>query len=250
MRLLAEPVYLLIGICAMIFFIVTVPLFFLAYVILFAALPEKKAPHAAHAVSRFWAFLLSLVMLIPARVKGKEKIDPRQTYVFVANHQSQLDIPLYALSCRNTFRFLAKAELGRIPLLGYVIRRLYLTVNRKDKADRAKSLQLMLSSIREGVSVFICPEGTRNRTSRPLLDFHDGAFRLAIEAQVPLAVLTVIDNRRRNSPKNPFSLRPGIMRAVWADPIPTTGLGQEDVPALKRMAYDIMLKNLQDHAKE
>src|SRR5688500_11520050 len=107
------------------------PFFVLGYFIIFTFLPGKRAPHAAHVWSRTWAKFLAVFLFLRLKVEGKEKIDPQQTYVFVANHRSQLDIPLYALACRNTFRFLAKEELTRIPLMGYVIKRLYLTVNRE-----------------------------------------------------------------------------------------------------------------------
>ena len=104
----------------------------------------------------------------------------------------------------------------------------------------------MMQSLKDGISVFLCPEGTRNRTQKPLLDFRDGAFRLAIESQTPVAVLTVLGARERNSPKNPVSLRPGIIYAVWDDPIETKGMTQNDVPLLKQMAYDLMLSNIKN----
>jgi 1-acyl-sn-glycerol-3-phosphate acyltransferase len=64
------------------------------------------------------------LLFIPSRVRNRHVIDSGKTYVFVANHQSQLDIPLYAIACSNIFRFLAKAELTKIPLMGYIIRNL------------------------------------------------------------------------------------------------------------------------------
>ena len=235
----------LYGILAAILFaaslLIVVPLYFLV----FTFSSKEKAPHIAHKyISRKWAKLFYIIFLIRVKVQGKELIDENKTYVFVANHLSQLDIPAYVIACRNTIRFLAKIELTKIPLMGYVIHKLYLSVDRKDKEARHRSMMNMRKSLQDGISVFICPEGTRNRTEQPLLDFKDGAFRLAIEGQVPLAVLTVIDSQKLLSPVRPVELAPGIIHAIWDKPIDTTGMTEADVPALKEKARQLMLAHL------
>jgi 1-acyl-sn-glycerol-3-phosphate acyltransferase len=234
----------LFGIIAAILFICTMPFYFLIFVIIFTFVDKKKAPHVAHRVTRAWARTVFIITLIRCKVKGREKIDPKKVYVFVANHQSQLDIPLYAIATKNTFRFLSKAELTKIPVFGYLLRKLYITVDRKDKNDRSKSIQSMKRSLDEGISVFLCPEGTRNRTEDPLLEFKDGAFRLAIEAQVPVAALTVFDSKKRNSPQSQLELIPGTIHCMWSEPIETKGMTQDDVPLLKKKIYDVILENL------
>ena len=248
MWIFAEIIYLLLGILSLFVFVLSLILIFPVYFLIFSFWKKEKAPHVAHKASRIWAKFLFTVLPVRLKIFGKEKIDENKTYVFVANHGSQLDIPVYALSCKNTMRFLAKAELTKIPIMGYVIKRLYLSVDRKDKNDRSKSMQAMMNSLKEGISVFLCPEGTRNRTEKPLLAFRDGAFRLAIESQIPVAVLTVLKARERNSPKNPLSLRPGFIHCVWDEPIETKGMTQDDVPALKQKVYEMMLKNILDNA--
>ena len=179
------------------------------------------------------------------RVKNRSFIQPDKTYVFVANHRSQLDIPAYAIACKNTLRFLAKEELTKIPFPGYVINKLYISVNRKDKAARARSMDNMIASLREGISVFICPEGTRNKSNEPLLEFHDGAFRLAILAQVPLAVMTVLNSGKLLSPLHAIELSPGTIYCVWEKPIETLGMTEEDIPKLREQAKDLMKKQIE-----
>jgi 1-acyl-sn-glycerol-3-phosphate acyltransferase len=180
------------------------------------------------------------------KIKNRNYIDPKQTYVFIANHRSFLDIPAYAVSCKNSIRFLAKIELTKIPLLGYVIKKLYISVDRKDKEARKQSLENMMNSLKEGISVFICPEGTRNRTEKPLLDFRDGAFRLAIESQLPLAVLTVKGADKLLSPKRPLELSPGTIECIWSKPIVTTGMTMDDMEKLKETARQLMLASLDE----
>jgi 1-acyl-sn-glycerol-3-phosphate acyltransferase len=236
----------LFGIMVLLLFVCTMPVFFLLYLVIFNFWPSHRAPHTAHRLTRAWAHVTLGLMLIRCKVKGREKIDRNRVYVFVGNHQSQLDIPAFAIACFNTFRFLSKAELAKIPVFGYLLRKLYITVDRNDKNDRSKSIALMKKSLDEGISVFLCPEGTRNRTADPLIPFKDGAFRLAIETQVPVAVLTIIDSKKRNSPKSQLELIPGAIHCVWDDPIETKGMTLDDVPLLKEKVYKIMFNHLQN----
>ena len=236
----------LFGIWGGILFSLSMILSTICFFIVFLVAPKKKAPHIAHKyISRNWAKLIFPFFGVYVRVKNREFIDPQKTYVFVANHRSQLDIPAYAIACKNTLRFLAKEELTKIPLLGYVIKKLYISVNRKDKAARLRSMENMMTSLRDGISVFICPEGTRNKTADPLLPFHDGAFRLAIEAQVPLAVMTVLNSDKLLSPLHPIELSPGIIDCVWDKPIETLGMTEADIPRLKEMAIALMIKEME-----
>lgn len=202
---------------------------------------KTAAPHVAHRLSRFWAALLFFFFFIRADIKNKQLIRKDVTYVFIANHLSMLDIPMYARSCKNTFRFLAKAELTKIPLMGFIIKNLYITVNRADKTDRSKSLEKMKASLNDNISVFIAPEGTRNKTDKPLLDFKEGAFRLAIETQKPLAILTVINTKQHLPPGQLLQMSPGTLKAVWSDPIETKGMTEKDIKPLMELARNKML---------
>ena len=128
------------------------------YLIIFNLYPKDKAPFVAHRISRFWAKFLFTGFLIRIHVKGRELIKADQAYVFVCNHRSQLDIPLFAMACVNTFRFLSKIEVTKIPVMGYVVKKLYITVDRSDKDDRVKSLERMKDSLlREKISVVLFP---------------------------------------------------------------------------------------------
>ncbi|MBP6333899.1 MAG: 1-acyl-sn-glycerol-3-phosphate acyltransferase [Bacteroidia bacterium] len=211
------------------------------YFIIFSFAKEAKAHNIAHQmVSRNWARFLFILFGIRTKIRNVEVLDKSKVYVFAANHRSLLDIPAYAIACPHSFRFLAKAELMKIPVLGYIIRRLYISVERKSKAARVKSMENMNRSIRDGISVFICPEGTRNKTENLLLNFHDGAFRLAISAQVPLAVLTILHSGKLLSPGRPIELKPGLIECVWSKPIETIGMTEEDIPMLRQKTIELM----------
>jgi 1-acyl-sn-glycerol-3-phosphate acyltransferase len=216
------------------------------YVFIFTFMPKSKAPFQAHKISRFWAKLLFTCFFIKVNIKGMKFIKPGHAYVFVCNHRSQMDIPLFARASIGAFRFLAKIEVTKIPLIGYVVKRLYITVNRKSKDDRAKSMLKMQDSLlKEKISMVIFPEGTRNRTRKPLIDFKDGAFRLAIETKLPVAVLTIL-NSGEFSPAHKFmQLKPGTINAIWTEPIPTDKMTVDDVPKLKEMVRQRLLEVLE-----
>jgi 1-acyl-sn-glycerol-3-phosphate acyltransferase len=238
----------LLGILTLTGFAITLILVVPLYFLVFSFANQENAPHLAHQyISRNWARLLFPVFFIRLKILHADQIDPHRTYVFVANHRSLLDIPAFARSCKNTFRFLAKKELTRIPGLGWIIRKLYLSVDRSDQQERARSMALMKASLENGISVFICPEGTRNTTSAPLLPMKDGAFRLAIEAQVPVAILTVLNSDQRLSPLHPLALFPGPMTCVWSPPIETKGMTLSDVSLLKNRAAEIMTAQLKEN---
>ena len=232
----------LFGLYAVIILILSLFITIPSYFIIFTFVSKEKAPFQAHKISRFWAKLLFTCFFIRVDIKGMELIKPAQAYVFVCNHRSQLDIPLFARASINTFRFLSKIEVTKLPLIGWVVKRLYITVDRKSKEDRAKSILKMQDSLlKEKISVVIFPEGTRNRTSQTLIDFKDGAFRLAIETKLPVAVLTIL-NSGEFSPANKFmQLKPGTLRAIWTEPIQTNNMTLEDVPKLKEQVRQRLL---------
>ncbi len=232
------------GVYAIIVFILSLLIVMPCYLTIFNFMSQKHAPAAAHKVSRFWAKLLFTFFFIRTDVKGRELIDPEQVYVFVSNHRSQLDIPLYAIACRHTFRFLSKAEVGRIPLLGYIVRKLYIVVDRKNSMDGMRSITTMKDSLlKEKISVAIYPEGTRNRTPESLLKFKDGAFLLAIETQLPVAALAIYNSGQLN-PANKLQLQPGVLKAEWCEPVVTKGMTITDIPALKEEVRRRLLAKL------
>ena len=187
-------------------------------------------------------FLLR-VMLIKLKVYGSEKIERKGTYVFVANHISQIDIIACAAAVPHPIRFLAKMETKYIPFFGFMVKMMAIVVDRKSKESREKSYKYMAEALKKGESLFLYPEGTRNRTEQKLKEFKDGAFRVAIMAQVPIAVQTLTGAREVNSPVG-LQLYPGTVELHWSEPIETQGMTMADVPLLKEKVRNEMLKHL------
>jgi 1-acyl-sn-glycerol-3-phosphate acyltransferase len=123
-------------------------------------------------------------------LSGLGHIQPDGTYVFVANHQSLADIPLVA-HLRHDAKWLAKAELFRVPVLGWFMRLAGdIPVERGDRRKAAQSLLKCASYLRQRCSVVFFPEGTRSRDGE-ILPFNDGPFQLAIREQIAVVPLVV-----------------------------------------------------------
>lgn len=154
---------------------------------------HKKDPWRAEKTARAWmSFLFDGLMLISAvkvTVKGLENVPADRSVVYVGNHRSYFDIILtYKLSNRPT-SYVAKADLLKIPLFGFWGEMMMVLFF--DQKDIKASLKMILEGIerlKNGRSVFIFPEGGRNREEsiKPLRDFHDGSFRLASKSGAPV----------------------------------------------------------------
>lgn len=166
-------------------------------------------------------------------------------YVFVFNHISYLDVPILMKAIKKQhFRVLGKAEMSSIPLFGFIYRQTVVAVERGNAAKRAKSVRQLKSVISKGISVVIAPEGTFNMTDKPLKDFYDGAFRIAIETQTNIKPILFLDAYDRLSYKNIFSLTPGKSRVIYLEEISVEGLTNHNVQFLKEKVYNLMEEKL------
>lgn len=165
-------------------------------------------------------------------------------FIYVANHISYLDAPIIVKTIRKPMRALGKAEMSKVPIFGYIYKKAIVTVDRTDAERRAKSVRQLKAVLRRGISIFIFPEGTFNLTHRPLKEFYDGAFRIAIETQTPIRPVLFLDGYARQHYQSILTLNPGRSRSVFLDPIPVKGLTLRDVPVLKQQVYELMEKKL------
>lgn len=171
--------------------------------------------------------------------------DRSRHYVFVFNHISYMDIPILLKSIRRQkIRILGKAEMAKVPLFGFIYKSAAILVERGDPEKRAKSVQQLKSVLNKDISIVIAPEGTFNMTHRPLEEFYDGAFKIAIETQTPIKPILFLDAYDRMRYESIFSITPGKSRSVYLDEIPVDGLTLADVDMLKKKVYLIMEEKL------
>lgn len=166
-------------------------------------------------------------------------------YIFVANHISYLDIPIILATIRDhRIRVLGKAEMKQIPIFGFIYASSVVMVDRNSPDQRTKSVRILTSVLRKGISVLIFPEGTFNETGQPLKDFYEGAFRIAIDTHTTIKPILFLDTYERMPYQSILRLNPGRSRAVFLDEVPVDGLGACDVSQLKQKVYDQMASKL------
>lgn len=181
-----------------------------------------KTGNIAHRVARIWAASILRVSGIGVKLRGLRNINPSKSYIYMANHQSNYDIPVLLAHLPVQFRWLAKAELFKIPLFGLAMKRVgYISIDRSDFRSAVKSLKKAAETIREGTSVVIFPEGTRSLDGK-IRDFKKGGFIMAIDSQVPI-VPVVIHGTRAIMPKATLRIRTNSNVLVEIKkPIPTS----------------------------
>ncbi|MBI1873506.1 MAG: 1-acyl-sn-glycerol-3-phosphate acyltransferase [Acidobacteria bacterium] len=171
----------------------------------------------AHGCARLWSWLILATTGVEVEVHGLERLKSKTTYIFVSNHQSIYDIPVIFWSLPCQLRIIAKESLGRIPFLGWHLRRAgHLLVDRQSP-DRGRILGQASQLARDGISLIVFPEGTRSRDGQ-LGRFKAGSFLLALEADLPLVPVTVIGTCSVMR-KGQLSVRPGHVRLVVHDPL-------------------------------
>jgi 1-acyl-sn-glycerol-3-phosphate acyltransferase len=189
----------------------------------------RRAAVASVALNPLWDF----------RTSGVRIRDPRRPYVAVSNHESLADIFLIS-HLPWEMKWLSKESIFRIPVMGWMMSLAGdIAVRRAERTSRAEALEACRKRLRHRVSVMIFPEGTRSRTDE-LLPFKDGAFRLAVEAGVPILPLVVAGTR---TAMQKGSLLFGRTRAeVRAlEPISTEGMTLADVPQLRERVRELII---------
>lgn len=195
-------------------------------------------------IARTWsAFIIYGIGCKPI-IKREVVYEKGKSYMFVANHTSMSDIMLMFYATKNPFVFVGKKELAKIPLFGYIYKRTCILVDRGNNKSRVEAFRRAEIRLNEGLSVCIFPEGGVPDDLSILLDeFKDGAFRLAIEHQIPLAPMTFHDNKKR-FPYSFFKGGPGKMRVKVHKTMATEGLTLENRKELKSTTRQVILNEL------
>jgi 1-acyl-sn-glycerol-3-phosphate acyltransferase len=182
-----------------------------------------------HRCARAWSSLILRTTGVQVRVEGLERLDPRRSYVFAANHQSIYDIPIVFASLPFQLRIIAKASLGSIPFLGWHLQRTgHLLVDRS-KAG-AGTVKKMAKLVADGHSLIVFPEGTRSADGA-VARFKGGSFVIALDAGLPIVPISIAGSRQVML-KGQLTVRPGTVSLVVHEPIETTGLGRAAARAL------------------
>lgn len=197
---------------------------------------------------KWWSKLTCWVALCNVKSKGHGKLNPKQSYVFIANHQGAFDIFLVYGFLGQNIKWVQKQSLRNIPFVGLASERAgHVFVDNSSAAARANTIKKAKQQIRNGVSMMLFPEGSRTKTGK-LDRFKRGAYQIAVDMKLPIVPLTL------NGPYDVLSIdskliRPGKLELIIHDPIPTENLTYDDIPSLIEDTKKIIYTDLWEEYK-
>ncbi len=223
-------------------------LMFIFLLPLFLILMLKRSWHRyALLLNQCWCRGFFLSLGVPPRILWKGKLEKRQPYVFTPNHFSLLDIPAMGYAPKP-FVFVGKSSLTKVPLFGFMFKKLHITVNRESAKDRYRALKESYRAVDEGKSVVMFPEGgIRTPDAMHLAVFKTGPFRVAIEKQIPVVPVTIPYNGLILPNDNKFLMQPKRPVIIFHKPIPTVGMTENDIGRLKDQTYQVIEQELSKH---
>lgn len=227
----------------------TLPLIYLLTIVLgllaWLLSPFDPGARRQHALARLWARIILAISLVRVHVRGREKLEPGRHYVYVANHQSYMDIPILFACLPVGFCILAKASLFPIPFLGWYLRRtghLPISFGRKGVYAEARQLLQAVRSLRQGRPLVVFPEGGRSASGRPE-DFRTGIFWAAVKVGAPVVPLTIAGTSRVLT-RGSWHIRPGGVQLIIDSPVSTEGLHKAQLDSLVARVRRRMDENL------
>jgi 1-acyl-sn-glycerol-3-phosphate acyltransferase len=222
---------------ALIVFLITmVPALLL--VLIFRIAKDPLRVEQFHRMSRIWMHIFFFLTGCRLKVKGRKNFGKNKHYIVVCNHNSLMDIPVSTPFIPGANKTIAKIEMARIPLFGLIYKTGSVLVDRKDKNSRQKSFTEMKVVLDMGLHMCIYPEGTRNKTDKPVSEFHDGAFKLAMETNTDIIPALIFNTKKILPGNKTFYFWPSKMELHF---LPAVAVGQsENYEALKQKLHNLM----------
>jgi len=157
-----------------------------------AFLIKDKTGRLMHGIARLWArSIIAAAFVWRLKISGRENIHSGERYVIVGNHQSLSDILVVLAALPVHFKFMAKAELFRIPFLGWhMTLARYIPLDRGKKESTRNAVKRSRELIRMGASLLLFPEGTRSMDGK-MLPFKSGAFKIAAEEGISVLPVAI-----------------------------------------------------------
>jgi len=206
---------------------------------------KSKLSKRVYKICRYWAKAFLILIGVRHIEIFEDQHDFKKPHIFVANHNSYMDIPPIVQLKHQPIKPLGKFESSKIPIFGWIYRAAVIMVDRSSPDKRAKSLRNLKAALHKKVSIFIFPEGTFSMTEeRPLKNFYNGAFKLAIEMQVPIQPILLVDAVDRMHYSSVFTLTPGKNRVVYLPTVKVDEYTMDDIETLKDKVYQMMDEGL------
>jgi 1-acyl-sn-glycerol-3-phosphate acyltransferase len=200
---------------------------------------------AMHFAPIHFSHIVLFLMRIKVVVHNKELLDDSKQYILIGNHMSYLDALISAVASSNYKKYIGKAEILNYPVMGYLLKKLYVPVQRDRKVSRKWSMETMYKYLKDGASMVIFPEGTCNTTPKLLKEFKGGAFSLSLQLKIPIATCTIV-GAAELMPRKLLSIRPGTIHVYWNKVLLPEDFSLEAMDEMKIEAKLAMLPQLEN----
>jgi 1-acyl-sn-glycerol-3-phosphate acyltransferase len=200
-------------------------------------------------IARAWAKTLLFVMGFKITLEEEQFLEKEKSFMFCPNHTSMIDVFVMLAITKNPFVFVGKIELTKIPIFGFFYKRTCIIVDRSNSKSRNAVFDKARIRLDDGLDICIFPEGLVPDDENVVLsDFKNGAFRLAIEYQIPIVPITMYDCKKLFS-YTFFSGRPGKLRVKVHSFINTEGLTIKEGNSIKKQTFNVIYNELVNDAK-
>lgn len=195
--------------------------------------------------SEFWAYYPGVIWsrlnlagcLCRVKVEGREKLNPKQTYVFVANHQGAPDILMVFGYLGQPFRFILRNGLKKFPVLGkFCIKSEQIFVDESGANGIVHTVRQAINVLKGGKSIIVFPEGTRSKDGH-LNRFKKGSFAIAAMTKSPVVPVTLV-NSYQTLPKGAIIPKPNVLRVIFHDPLPAVTKEEGNEAGIERLLHD------------
>ncbi|GHT08741.1 1-acyl-sn-glycerol-3-phosphate acyltransferase [Bacteroidia bacterium] len=194
--------------------------------------------------AKWWSIAVCAITFCPVKVVGRENLDPKQSYIFVANHQSAFDIWLIFGYLNVPIKWMMKQSLRKIPVVGKACESAgFIFVDNSSPKAIAKTMRDAEEKLQNGNSVVIFPEGSRSHDGQ-MTKFKKGAFQIALDLQLPIVALT-INGAYKVMPRTTYRIRPHGMQLTIHPPIPP-----ESIDVTDHRAVVARLQSLSEQSRE
>lgn len=237
MKILKEILARIFALWALIvFFITMLPVALAIWIIGIVKEPRRIKLYIK--ISKIWMNIFFAASGCRVKIIGKENFKSGENYIVICNHNSLMDVPLTTPFIPGANKTIAKIEMAKIPVFGLIYKRGSILVDRKDKNSRKQSFAKMKEVLSMGVHMCIYPEGTRNTTDQPLREFHDGAFKLALDTQKSLLPSIIFNTKKVLPPGKLFYFWPSKMELHFLPPVAPTDT--DSAESLKQKMFTLM----------
>ncbi|MDR2621496.1 MAG: 1-acyl-sn-glycerol-3-phosphate acyltransferase [Dysgonamonadaceae bacterium] len=176
----------------------------------------------------WWSKIVCIITLCPVKVTGREKLDKKQSYVFVSNHQGAFDIFLIYGYLGQPIKWVMKQSLRKIPFVGMACEKAgFIFVDSSSPKAAAQTIHDAEERLKNGASIAIFPEGSRSKTGK-INAFKKGAYQMALDLKLPVVPVT-INGTYEVMPVHSYWVYPHKLELIIHDPIPTTDLRSENL---------------------